>query len=253
MAAFPNGMTSVCTDESTTSAPKRQCSARRVPRLTVKECSVDLLTSRCNCEINCWDKIRKFDSAAFVMADARQQFAQAGQRGSSKLLFNMLLPMRMLVANKILLQYSICGLVVCADAYFGYFGLLYSDSRVKRVLALIRQGCTTWSTNSSHTTGRPNQRGIYATAWMRQHILDHADQMPHKCLFRLDPVMRQDLHTVYKRHEVLCNHVALSYSRFCEVWKIFFHKGISLDGINYKCEMRPGIYACLCATFMHVF
>ena len=143
-------------------------------------------------------------------------------------------------------------LVVCADTFFQYFGLQYSDSRVKRVLALIRKGCTSWTTDNSKTMDPSNQRAMYASAWMRQHILDHADQMPHKCLFRLDPVKRQDLHTVYKRHQILCNHVALSYSRFCQVWKIFFHKGVFLDGINYKCEMRPGMHACLCPTCMRV-
>ena len=251
MASFLKGVTSVCPEEAT--APKkRQYTTRRSQRVTVTECCNDLLTLRCDCEVNCFNKLKKLDDAAFVMSDARMQLAEAGQRGSSEMLFNMLLPMRMLVVNKISMQYSICGLVVCADTFFQYFGLQYSDSRVKRVLALIRKGCTSWTTDNSKTMGPSNQRAMYASAWMRQHILDHADQMPHKCLFRLDPVKRQDLHTVYKRHQILCNHVALSYSRFCQVWKIFFHKGVFLDGINYKCEMRPGMHACLCPTCMRV-
>ena len=198
---------------------------------------------RCDCEVNCFDKIRSLGDAARIMSDARMQFAEAGQRGSSKMLFNMLLPMRMFVCNKIVLAYCICGIAVCADAFFQYFGLLYSDSRVKRVLASIRKGYTTWIKKTSTKTGRPNQRGMYCTAWQRQYILDYADQMPNKCVFRVDPVQLKELHEIYHRHEALFKHAALSYSRFCELWNVLFSKGISVDGIKHKIEMRPGVWS----------
>ena len=141
MAVFLKDVASVAVDEpEAPTASKRQYVTRRLPRTSLHECAVDLLTMHCDCEVNCFEKIRELPDSANVMSAARVQFVEAGQRGSSEMLFNMLLPMRILIDNKILLQYLICGLVVCADAFFQYFGMYYEDSRVKRVLANIRKG-----------------------------------------------------------------------------------------------------------------
>lgn len=83
---------------------------------------------------------------------------------------------------------------------------------------------------------------MYATTWMRHYIIDYAEQMPHVCVYRIDPVQRKDLHVDYRRHVTLVgHHKPIEYSQFCSLWNKLFVSGIYVDGVKYKCEMRPGI------------
>ena len=91
MAFFLKDVTSVV--DAAPTAPKRKSKKRRKLRVTLHECVVDLLTLRCDCDVNCFEKIRLLDYSANVMSDARLRFEDAGHRRSSAMLFDMLLPM----------------------------------------------------------------------------------------------------------------------------------------------------------------
>ena len=242
------GVTSVCE-----SPPRetREYKPRRVPRLTVSECAVDLLTLRCDrCDSNCFDSIKLLPRSADVMASRRVAIVESGQRRSSELLFDMLLPYRIVGKNKMALSYVIEGLHVCGDAWFLFHGLDKKDSRVKRVLSCLRRGDNKWSIKSNkRKRGADDSRGLLASAWMRKYVKDYADKMPTVCLFRIDPVDRKELHHKYERRCTLVQQHAISYSRFCELWKEMFEEGVHDDGILYKVQLRPGVLSvCLCVA-----
>ena len=105
------------------------------------------------------------------------------------------------IQRRFKVHYNINGCPVCAGAWYTYHGLCKSDARVKRVLASIRGGDNEWEPLSGEKKlGRPDERGMAATTWMRQYIIDYGDQMPTECVFRLDPVTILDLHGQYTRH-----------------------------------------------------
>ena len=245
LASFLKDVTSVCATEP--AEPQRRAyKPRRVPRLTVYECAVDLLTLKCegcNNGINCFNKIKMLADAAECMASARLHIAESGQRRSSEVLFQMLMPMRRVgtKSKKFQLLYTIRGVRICGDTFFKYLGLHLLDARVKKVLAAIRRGETQWVVATACTTA-VMRKGTYVNVWMRKYVIDHADQMPTACVFRIDPVDVKDLFEVYCRHHTMLQLQSLKDSRFYELWKMLLEKGIHSDGILYKVEIRPGLF-----------
>ena len=204
-------------------AVKTSSNPRRVPRLTVSECAHDLLTLlRCstgvNCMRNCFDKLRLTECAAPCMSSARKQLVEAGHRGSSNFLFKKLILMRYCINNQIKMVYNINGLPVCSDAWFVYHGLSADDARVKRVLAKLRRGDNHWVVAKKDKLGRPDDAGQMALVWMQNYIRDYADQMPNKCVFLLDPVTTQDLHSSYASFARLHQQVSKYYVYSLFAW-----------------------------------
>ena len=246
LASFLKDVASVCaTEPAADEAQRRTYTPRRVPRLTVHECAVDLLTLTCEgCNgMNCFNKIKMLADAAECMASDRLHIAESGQRRSSQVLFQILLPMRRVGSKSKTFQllYTIRGVRVCGDTFFKYFGLHLSDARVKKVLAAIRRGETQWVVATACTTA-VIRKGTYANEWMRKYVIDYADQMPTACVFRIDPVEVKDLHEIYCRHHKMLQLPSLEHSQFYALWKRLLEKGIHSDGILYKVEMRPGLF-----------
>ena len=254
LASFLKDVTSVCPanpDES----QRRTYTPRRLPRVTLNECAVDLLTLKCEgCKNrNCFNVLKMLEDAVECMVSARLNIVESGQRRSSEVLFKMLLPMRR-VGNKskrFQLLYSISGVRVCGDAFFKYLGLHLSDSRVKKVLAALRRGETHWVVATACTT-TTIRTGTYATEWMRKYVIDYADQMSTACVFRIDSVEVKDLFEVYCRHHTMLELPSLARSRFYALWKELLQKGIHSDGILYKVEMSPGLFNSFVLPMSHL-
>ena len=208
MASLLAGLGSVEDTHMATDLPRRPQS-RRVPRLTLHECAEDLLTYVCACDENCFDKIRRLSRAAPTMSSVRVSLAEAGHRRSSSILFQMLKAQRFRKAftnNKFRLSFCIRGVEVCKTAWFWYHDLDEGDSRVKRVLASIRRGDNNWapvSTASDSGSGRKSVAGQEAQVWMREYVVDYSEQIPNRCLFRIEPEEIQDIHKKYKREQQL--------------------------------------------------
>ena len=81
-------------------------------------------------------------------------------------------------------QFNIQGCRVCDMSWFLYHGLNKGDNRVKRVMRRLRCGDMRWIPDRKHKVGRPNERGLMTTVWLKQYLLDFAEQMPTRCVFR---------------------------------------------------------------------
>ena len=189
LAELLHDFTSICSEEEpATIVPevRRHYKSRRLPRLTVDECTHDILSLQCNCEKNCFDLIKQLDKASQTMASARIALEEAGHRRSSKLLFDMLLAMRFRIGttDKFVFQYNIQGCRVCDVSWFLYHGLNKGDDRVKRVMRRLRCGDMRWIPDRKRKVGRSDERGLMATVWLKQYLEDYAEQMPDQCIYR---------------------------------------------------------------------
>ena len=186
-----------------------QSKMRRVPRLTVHECAQDLLTYVCQCSPNCFDTIRMLPSAARAMSNARISLVQAGHRRSTSLLFKMIHSGRVRLHNKghrFRITFSIRGVEVCKVAWFWYHDLDQRDSRVRRVLASIRRGDNNWvprRASSGSGSGRKGIAGRAAQEWLKEYVTEFSDQIPNRCVFRVEDVENIELHNNYKREQEL--------------------------------------------------
>ena len=220
-------------------------------RISVRECALDLLTLKCSCDFNCFDKLRNLNLAAETMASARLEYLEAGHRNSSKLLFKRLKRMRFTKVaadstRSFILHYHVKGTPVCRETWFVYHDLTSQDSRVKRILAMLKRGEQHYvaKATGAKKSGRPDQRGMTATAWIESYIQDYADQMPTDCLFRLDPVDVKEVHDAYTQYMKTYTTAGspISYSWFHARWRQVFQRGIKVNGVPHKVEIRPGLF-----------
>lgn len=202
MASLLAGLGTVDDSHMVTDLSRRPQS-RRVPRLTTHECAQDLLTHVCACDENCFDKIRRVSRAAPTMSSVRVSLAEAGHRKSSSMLFQMLKPQRIRKSctnNKFRINFCIRGVTVCKTSWFWYHDLDEGDARVKRVLASIRRGDNNWlsaGAASGSGSGRKSIAGQLAQVWMREHVTNYSEQIPNRCLFRVEPLEIMELHERY--------------------------------------------------------
>ena len=105
--------------------------------------------------------------------------------------------------------HAFAGVPVCASAWFIYHGMHRNDSRVKRVLALVRKGANVYlpTGKSGRKPGRDNSRGVAARAWLVDYVKDYSQHMPHKCLLRCEPVDVKELRQFYVAQSTLLDQV----------------------------------------------
>ena len=128
-------------------------------------------------------------------------------------------------------------------SWFWYHDMDAGDSRVKRVLALLRRGHQHYVPSSgAKRQGKPNERGHYCSEWIKSYIVDYGDQMPTVCLFRLDPVKLKDVHQEYSNETTRLEFGRpLKYAWFCNLWRERFKLGLVVDAVQHKIDMRPGL------------
>jgi hypothetical protein len=205
MAALLGGLGTVDVDEETqiTNDLPRRPQPRRVPRLSLPECVADLLTYVCSCDENCFDTLKLLPSAASTMQSARVTLVEAGQRRSSSLLFQMIKPHRIRIEhtrNRFRINFSVRGVPVCQCVWFWYHDLSQRDARVKRILTSIRRGDNNWVSvraASGPGSGCKGAAGQAAQVWMREHVTNYSEQIPNRCLFRVEPLEIMELHERY--------------------------------------------------------
>lgn len=216
LAALLVDVTSVCVEVPQRESARRPAQ-RRIPRLSRQEVEHDLITCECACEYNCFNKIKMLPDAVKVMQQSRTTLVQAGHRGSTRLLFQMLKARRVrnIGANcskTFSIHFHIQGVAVCAIAWFLYHDLSERDSRVRRVLASIRRGDENWVVSTGSARSGPDDfAGQAARLWMKEYVVDYCEQIPNRCLFRVEPVHIGDLHDTYVNVQRL---LAVSYHKY---------------------------------------
>ena len=217
--------------------------------------------------------------------DLRLQLQAVKRQEQSRVLFNMLLPMRRVKeagTKPFFIDFNIYGLPVCANVWCEFLGLTYEDSRMKRLLAALRRGDAEWegSANSESMQGR---RGVCAEAWMRDFVRETAEWNPDKSIASLDPnpveVQNHPTVATHTHHTHTCPHIhaqvyhmlyvakwhtrvwcdsgpvdnALEFSQFSKIWRDFKKKPFPHEGHVYAIKERPPKYECLSAVCVFVY
>lgn len=155
-------------------------------------CRTQLLENNCLCDKrNCWSSLQgNLIDAARLMMDMRIELQGVKRQDQSRVLFDLLLPMRRVKSSAggkpFFIDFNVYGVPVCADVWCEFLGFSYTDSRMKRLLASLRRGDAEWQGNNicDPMTGR---RGVWAEAWMRAFVIETADWEPNKNNALLDP------------------------------------------------------------------
>ena len=216
----------------------------------------------CECKTKCSFVVHtKVVDVVDLVKDARETLQQCGHTKSSSFLFNKLLARRELRGDKHVVCFEFGGIRVCGDVWCQLHGLCLHDSRIKRVLASLRQGDTEWVSYKSAAMNNTKRgwRGAWCASWMRRHVKKFADFNPVARTAKLDPDALETRHVLYiidwTRREAGSRRSGsfIRFSHFSDLWKDMVKIGYIEEGVTYqimKRNPRSGFTCTICQTLM---
>ena len=141
-------------DAGSVHSHSRTCSRNkpRPPVARTRKCvSEEIFAMHCQCPVQCTYTLRqRVPDYVTLIIEARQKLHSLGNKHSSNFLFNELLPLRQSPAvhgGKHIVKFAFAGVPICCELWCQLYGLSATDSRIKKLLAQLRKGCSTWNSN----------------------------------------------------------------------------------------------------------
>ena len=212
----------------------------------------------CKCSAQCSFVLHtKVAGIVDRVKDGRHCLHQCGHTKSTDFLFNKLLHTRELHGDKYVVHFRFGGVDICGDVWCKLYGLRLQDSRMKRVLARLREGASEWVSSSSNKRGRRGWRGCWCSSWMREHVQKFADFNPSSRTAALDPDALETRHLLYMldwdRRRGTRTGGALQFSRFNDLWREMMTAGYIEEGVKYDIVIRKprsGFTCTICQLLM---
>ena len=255
---------SACCDEVTLRAVNDR--VRKKPRDPApcdrKGVTYDLFEIHCHCTVQCTYKLRqRVPDIVTLVAESRLKLQSLGHKHSSSFLFNKLLPHRQnpnRFGGKHVLQFIFAGVPICCELWCQLYGLQSTDSRIKKILAQLRNGSSAWKCDNSATKIGTGWRGNWCRAWCRKHIKKFAEFDPCKLTASLDPDALETRHMIYqddwnRRPEGSRPGQPLKISRFTDHWRAQKEEGYVQAGVTFQVKKRPprsGFTCTICQKIM---
>ena len=224
----------------------------------------ELFTMHCHCEVQCTYKLRqRVPDIVTLIVEAREKLISLGHKQSPSFLFNeLVVPLRQnprLPGGKHVVNFVFAGVPICCELWCQLYGLKSTDSRIKKMLAQLRKGCSAWNCDDSEPkTGKGGWRGVLCRAWCRTHIKKFAEFDPTKLTAALDPNPVEVRHMIYKadwsaRATGSRAGPPLKLSRFTDHWNAQMKDGYVEAGVKYEVKTRPprsGFTCSICQILM---
>ena len=215
----------------------------------------------CSCKTKCSFVLHtKVVDIVDLVKDARETLLQCGHINSSSFLFNKLLARRELCGDKHVVRFEFGGIRICGDVWCQLHGLRLHDSRMKRVLASLREGAKEWASfkSAARNNKKRGWRGAWCEAWMRRHVKKFADFNPVNRTAQLDPDALETRHVMYaidwaRRAVGSRPGPAIKFSRFNDLWKDLLKIGYIEEGVTYQVTLRKprsGFTCTICQTLI---
>ena len=222
----------------------------------------------CHCDIQCAYHLRqRVPDIVTLIAEAREQLRELGHKQSSSFLFNELVSLRQnprVAGGKHVVNFAFAGVPICCELWCQIYGLKSTDSRIKKLLAQLRKGCSEWKCDVSKSKGTAGWRGDLCRAWCRRHIKKFAEFDPVKMTAALDPVPVEARHMIYKNDwsrrcaeppdNLTHSGEPLQLSRFTDHWNDQMKEGYVEAGVHYDVKTRPprsGFTCSICQMLMN--
>ena len=223
----------------------------------------EILAMTCACKTRCSFVLHtKVADIVDLVKDARETLQKCGHTNSSSFLFNKLLARRELRGAKHVLCFDFGGTRICGDVWCQLHGLRLHDSRIKRVMASLREGAREWASFKSATRRDKKRgwRGAWCEAWMRRHVKKFADFNPGTRTAQLDPDALETRHLLYsidwvRRAVGSRSGSSVKFSRFNDLWKDICKIGYIEEGVTYQIAIRKprsGFTCTICQTLIDV-
>ena len=224
--------------------------------------AAEILLMQCDCEVRCAFKLQhRIQDIVERVVDARLILHSAGHKHSTATLFNKLLPLRTppkCCGGKHIVHFMFAGITVCCKTWCALHGLSQDDSRMKQLLSQLRKGNVQWMPKSCRVDSQRGWRGEWCRAWFRRHVKKFAEFNPVKQTASLDPEALETRHMLYqadwrRRPTGSRKGSALSFSRFCDIWKESRDAGYVEGEVTFKIQTRPprsGFTCSICQKIM---
>ena len=136
---------------------------------------------------------------------------------------------------------------------------------MKRLMRELRKGTQEWvpAANVGNAGKNDKTRGLWAKAFIRQYVKDHADWDPEKCVAKIDPNPLLVYYMLYVAKWInrtvnpdLPVQQPLEFSTFAAYWREYKEKPLVHEGTTYKIVVRPPRYsmnACMICNINNIY
>lgn len=258
-------------------APAPSCGAntshnrtkRRPPRAPASTdrfaVAAELLATRCSCSVNCTYTLNKnVHDLVDRVIDARDRLQECRTKSSAEIFSKLERHRRAPIhdGEKYVVHFFFAGFEICGDTWCALHGLRMGDSRMKQVLAALRDpaGNNVWNPKSALTDrqlGCSSWRGDWCRAWFRRHVKTFAEFDPVKMTASLDPEAVETRHMLYdrdwkQRSSGSKSGESISIIHFRRLWDEYCENGYVEDGSVFAIKIRPPRSGFTCSICQHL-